>query len=213
MKFFLSIATVLFISLSSYAQQFATTDDGKKVKLNDDKTWDYVNDSTQAVTDTAVKAIFTKPASSTAIIKSQKTDFGFWYNPGMWSIQKEYKLSPSAENMLEAKNADGYSIIVAEPIQVPMENLEGIIKQSKLSGKADDVVFEKSEFRMVNNVKVLYLKFSGSSSGIKFTYVGYFTSDESGTYQLMCYTSKNLFDKKEKDFMALLNGLVLIKAK
>jgi len=213
MKPLLLFIVLFSFSIKCFSQQFAVTDDGRRVKLNDDKTWAYVTDSTALIKDTSISGTYLRPAAATAIIKSAKTDFGVWYNPAKWAMETKVNF-PAAENILRSKDLDGYCLVVAERISVPMENLPDVIKTSKknISG-VTNMSFEKEEYRIVNGVKVLYLKFYATAQGINFVYVGYFVSDDTGTYQVMCYTSKNLFAQYEKEFKDLMNGLVILKAK
>ena len=56
-----------------------------------------------------------------------------------------------------------------------------------------------------------YIQMSGQAKGVKFIYQGYYTSNESGTVQFVCFTGKNLLKNYEKDMQELLNGLVKAK--
>ena len=75
---------------------------------------------------------------------------------------------------------------------------------------AEQMEIVKEEYRMVNGQRVLHMQFDASSKGIKFTYTGYYYSNETGTTQLLCYTGKNLFKDYKQDFENMLNGFAVI---
>jgi len=62
---------------------------------------------------------------------------------------------------------------------------------------------------MVNGQKVKLLQMSAEAQSVKFVYLGYFASNNSGTLQFVCFTSGNLLKNHTADFQNLLNGLVV----
>ena len=73
---------------------------------------------------------------------------------------------------------------------------------------APDIRIVDEEYRIVNGTKVLMIQMSGTIQGIKFTYYGYYYSNENGTIQLLTYTATNLLKEYNQDIEAFLNGLV-----
>jgi hypothetical protein len=63
----------------------------------------------------------------------------------------------------------------------------------------------------VNGKKMLMLQLNGSSQGIKFSYCGYYYSNEKGTVQLVVYTAQNLLKEYEGDVEEFLNGLAPVE--
>jgi len=74
-----------------------------------------------------------------------------------------------------------------------------------------DIEVEKEEERMVNGILIKYIQMSGTVKGIKFTYAGYYCSNESGSIQFLSFTGKSLFKDYQNDFEDLLNGLVTLQ--
>lgn len=70
MKKLLLVLAVLTTSLA-YSQKIATTEDGKKVMLKDDKTWEYSNEKTSELK-CGVDANFVEPKSDKSIYKMLK---------------------------------------------------------------------------------------------------------------------------------------------
>lgn len=54
MKNLLIILIIVIGTINSYAQTYATTDDGKRVKLNNDGTWEYVQESNEKLESTYI---------------------------------------------------------------------------------------------------------------------------------------------------------------
>ncbi len=194
----------LFLATTSYAQQLATTDDGRRVKLNTNGTWQFADSTMKA--DTAAR-LFSKPPHSTTYIKSTRNRFGFWYDKSIWKMAE--KLSNDASEFeLSLVKGDGFAMFISERIEVDLENLKEIAVNNARE-EDPNIKLEKEENRIINGQKVKYLQMSGEAHGIKFVYMGYYTSNESGTLQFVCYTAKNLLKNYEPDFQNLINGLVV----
>ena len=202
------IATLVFVLIALYnnAQQKATTDNGQRVILNDNGKWEYEKKDTAAKSD--LKS-FTKPAAATSLIRSEKNNYAVWYDPKKWKKRSDIK-NDAVEFQLGLSSGDGYAMAVTERIEIAIENLKEVALTNAMNA-APDVVIEMEEDRMINGHKVKCLQMSGTASGIKFTYLGYYTSHENGTIQLVCFTGKNLMKQYRKDFEDLLNGLVLLE--
>ena len=206
MRFVLT-ALLLFVFSFSFAQTYATTDEGKRVRLNENGTWEYMK-GTQAESNDGPKT-FIKPASSTSLLKSKKNDFAVWYNPSKWQLSNKIG-NVEAEYQLNLKGQDGYCMIITERIEIDIENLKDAALKNAQNADPHAVI-EKEEDRFVNGNSVKMLRISGVVSGIKFVYSGYYASNESGTIQVVCFTSKNLLTNYEKDFEDLLNGFTVKK--
>lgn len=208
--------TILFLALllpatALLAQQTATTKDGKIVILNEDGTWVYQPEATGSKTQFNDSLItkYSKPAAAKTLLKSERTNHALWYNETKWS-KSDMKPSEATEFLLKLKDQDGYCITVAEKIEIPIENFSTIVLKSMKMRGAENVVVEKEEFRMVNGKRVLFMQFTATTSGMTFTYAGYYFSNESGTSQILCYTSKNLFNQYKQEFMNMLNGFIVV---
>ena len=81
---FLLIVVTLFPALSLRADQVAITDDGKKVRLKDDGTWEYVKDETK-IADKTVAEKASDPSVPFGIAEEYKSNYDFeealeWYD-------------------------------------------------------------------------------------------------------------------------------------
>lgn len=211
MKTTLLLSLLLTITSVSIAQQTATTKDGKTVLLNDDGTWVYQTEANSSKTqfNDSLLTKYSKPTAAKTLLKSERTDHALWYNESKWS-KSDMKPSEATEFMLKLKEQDGYCITVVEKIEIPIENFSAIVLKSMKMRGAESVVVEKEEYRMVNGKRVLFMQFTATTSGMTFTYAGYYFSNESGTSQVLCYTSKNLFGQYKQEFMNMLNGFVVV---
>ena len=200
------IFILLFAGAGADAQQFATTDDGKRIRLNENGTWQFADPSAIKTPDSVVK-IFSKPQSSTIYMKSAKNRFAFWYDKSIWKVSHEVN-NEAAEFELSLLKGDGYAMFISEKVEIDLENLKEIALKNARE-QDPNVRLDKEEMRMINGQKVKYLQMSGDAHGVKFVYMGYYASNNSGTLQFVCFTFRNLLKNYESDFQNLLNGLVV----
>ncbi len=197
------------ISILSFAQINAITDSGEPVTLQLDGTWSYTNkDTTPAKEITTNPTPFTKSNSNSFLLKSTKAKIGVWLDPKKWSFKKAMN-NEAAEYELQLKDGDLYGMLITEQIEIPLEFLR---KQALENAKsvAPDAMIIKEEYRTVNGLKVLLLQLNGTTEGIKFSYYGYYYSNENGTVQFVTYTASKLLSKYQKTSEDILNGLVLL---
>jgi len=204
MKLMLTIL-LLALSMPSLSSQRAITDTGDEVILNDDGTWELDKNNT-ATSITENKEIFIKPKKSSFLLKSKKNKSAYWINTNKWTFKKATN-NPDAEYELQLKNGDLYGMTISEEIEIDLEELANLAI-SIAKGSAPDLKVVTKEYRIVNGKKVIFMEMRGTLQGIKFTYLGYYFSDKSGSTQLVTYTETNLVNKYKKDVFDLLNGLV-----
>ena len=102
-------------------------------------------------------------------------------------------------------NTELFFKVIAERIQVPLENLEAInLKQMKNFDAQARVA--KRGWRTVNGQRLLVLEFEASSEGIQFTFLGHYFSSEAGTIQIVAWTSRNLLAEKRPLIDAIVAG-------
>ncbi|MGB0882004.1 MAG: hypothetical protein ACPGSO_03545 [Vicingaceae bacterium] len=211
MKKIIFLIALFAISLPKiYAQQKAVTETGEEVFLYDDGTWKFKNEKNiKKVEVFENKKKFVKNNKSTFLLKSSKLSVGFWINPKIWSFKKA-ESNEEAEYELQLKGGDLYGMILTEKVEIPLETLKYIALENGKSA-APDLKVVHEEYRNVNGLRVLLLKLNGTMQGIKFSYYGYYYSNENGTVQFITYTAQNLLDGYLKDAEILLNGITDLK--
>ena len=203
------ILIIFSVSLQLNAQEKAVTSTGEEVILFDDGTWKYMNVDLPTVDEIKTNPRnFTKAKESSFLLKSKKTKNGFWINPKKWDFRKGAD-NPDAEYELQLKEGDLYGMIITEKVEIPLEALKNIALTNAKS-VAPDVRVIKEEYRNVNGIKVLCMQLNGTTQGIKFSYFGYYYSDESGTVQFITYTAQSLIEEYRDTAESLLNGIVLL---
>ena len=100
--------------------------------------------------------------------------------------------------MLLSAGEDLYGMTITEGIEVEVEALSDLAISNAKSA-APDINVAKKEYSMVNGKKVIYMEMRGTIKSIKFTYLGYYYSDKSGSTQLITYTATNLVEKYQSD--------------
>ena len=147
---------------------------------------------------------FVKPADATFKLKSTKNNSIYWLNTSKWSFTKEVD-NPAAEYEFKLKDKDVYGMAITEEAALPLESLVDIAFTNALSASPDAKILEK-EYRMVNVIKVIYMQMFGTIEGIKANYLGYYYADESGSTQILLYTTANLVEKYKTEIFDFLNG-------
>lgn len=196
-------------ALTIQAQKKAITENGEEVILYDDGTWKYVEVENEKKEIPTNPDEFKKSESSSFLLKSTNINIGVWLNPKKWSFKKATD-NLDAEYEISKKDGDLYGMLITEKIEIPLSTLKDIALENGKS-VSPDLRVVKEEYRNVNGLKVLLLKMNGTMQGIKFTYYGYYFSNQNGTVQFITYTSQNLMNDYLKDCDELLNGLVETK--
>ncbi len=207
--------TILFIfllvnSISLFSQTSAVTDKGEEVILYDNGTWTYKNPDTKSSWNTRIDTvIMNKDASSSFLVKGEKFNYGIWLNPKKWKFKKSDGSDGPTELKFSLIGEDAYAMIVAERIEVPMNDLKELAFKNALKVSPDvRIVYE--DIRKINGLLVNCMEMEGTISGIKFSYFSYYYSSPSGTIQFVSYTSQNLLKKYKPELEKLLNGLVVL---
>jgi hypothetical protein len=208
MKNLISTLAILLCVQQSFGQMNAITENGDAVILQNDGTWRYVNDSNNAAsTPIAVNTqTFSKNATASFLVKSNKFNIGLWLNPKSWSFKKGTE-TDAYEYQFHKKGDDLYGMMITEKIQIPIEALKEVAIENAKNA-APDLVVTKQELRNVNGIQVLMMQMNGTIQGIRFTYFGYYYSNENGTVQLLTYSSETLMKGYHNELEALLNGFV-----
>ncbi len=206
------ITLVLICMLSvclTHAQQKAVTETGEEVILYDNGTWKFQNENLLSTKEIETNHNqFVKDEKSTFLLKSSNVNVGFYLNPQIWSFKKAVNNSDS-EYELQLKGGDLYGMILSEKIEIPLETLKSIAVENAKS-VAPDLSIVKEEYRTVNGLKLLLMQMNGTMQGVKFSYYGYYYSNNQGTVQFITYTSQNLMDSYIPEIEKLLNGIVEI---
>ncbi|WP_299208937.1 hypothetical protein [uncultured Dokdonia sp.] len=206
----LIFAFVLLGTCTIQAQLKGITEVGDQVFLYSNGTWKYASEvAASSTTVTVNPKRFVKDEDATFLLKSTKVDIGVWIDPTEWSFQKSQD-NPEAEYELQLKGEDLYGMIIAEKLEIPIENLKDIALENGREA-APDLYVVQEEYRIVNGQKVLFLQLNGTLQGIKFTYYGYYYSSPSGTVQFITYTSQGLLSSYIDDCEKILNGFVKVQ--
>ena len=190
------------------ASQKAVTEDGDVVVLNDDGTWVYENrtEIIPAVIGQNPK-LFSAPSNANFQLKSSRTNVAFKLDPKQWNFSKNEQ-GEAAEYNFKLKSGDLYAMAITEQLEIALETLTDIAVDNARDA-APDIHVIKKEYRNVNGLKVIYMEMEGTIQKVKFTYLGYYYSNASGSVQYLTYTGTNLVHKYREDIDQFLNGLVL----
>jgi hypothetical protein len=201
-KITLFIFLGIFLCQTGFGAEIATTESGKKVKLNDDGTWTYLSVSSSS--NELKRYVFS--ANQSATFQTPVKTIKIKYDPNKWKI----KNNTDDPNKVEISffKGDLYAMVIAERFEMDIDGLKELALRNALSAANDArIVFEEERF--VNGKKLVCMKIEGTIQKIKFAYFGYYYASEQGVIQLLTYTSRNLLQEYQEEVNEFLNGLVI----
>ncbi|SET39076.1 hypothetical protein SAMN05660429_01700 [Thalassotalea agarivorans] len=207
----LLVIALLFGQASTHADEIkkAVTEQGDVVVLMPDGTWYYQDGSVKQPMTIAVNdAPFSKSKDATFLIKSSINNSAVWINPKQWKFKKNNNGHDVAEFVFKMPGKDLNALLINEGLEIPVETLANVAIQNAQQAASEINVFKK-EYRTVNGKQVIYMEMEGKIQGIRFMYLGYYFSNESGATQLIAYSGKNKIDEYRNDISTLLNGLTI----
>jgi len=203
-EFYYFAVAVFYCSALASAQQYATTDEGKRVLLKDNGLWEIVVEE-EAFGGSPV--YFSKSPKSKQAVKGKLIPYEIWYSNEKWTVLGKSENS-LAEYTLKHKDGDVMAAVVAERIQVDLDKLVEIALNNLKNSASEYRIVDWKNATINNNVGKL-LRINAIVQGIDFTYLIFYFSNERGSFQLMTFTSNNLFADYEKDLMELISGFVI----
>jgi hypothetical protein len=204
-KVFLLIAVAAFYgSAEANAQQYATTDEGQRVLLKDNGLWERVMAEDAPM---GGPVNLSKSPRSRHAVKGKQIPYEIWYNHDKWTVLGE-SVNSFAEYSLHHKDGDVIAAVVAERIQVDLDKLVEIALNN-LKNTASEYRIVDWNTATINNHQGKLLQLNAVVQGIHFTYLIFYFSNERGSFQLMTFTSNNLFAGYQKDLMELISGFVV----
>src|SRR4030042_5344352 len=106
------------LSRQALAQTRARTEMGKEVILYPDGTWKY---STETRGGPSSGVIYSKPRPANKFLKTQRGNFGVWYDGGKW---KAGKPDDEGKVIFVLIGEDGYAMVIAEGMTIPTTSLK-----------------------------------------------------------------------------------------
>lgn len=191
----------------SRAQIKAVTETGDEVLLSANGTWKYVEEVKNNDTITLSTIKYIKPANANFLLKSKKTNAGFWLNARNWNFEKS--TDPGEYSFSLKENSSLGAMVITEPMGMEINSLRkfAIENIQNVSSKFNII---KEEYRYVNGLKILMLECEAMVQGIELNYFIYYYSDAVTTIQFLGYSPKTLTAKYKAAGEELLNGLVML---
>jgi hypothetical protein len=207
MKNFFLLVIALVFAFQARAQVTAITEEGRGVLLFSNGTWRYLNDSVRV--STLDLPHYTVPGKSKSLVKGKESRYKLWYNKEKWNLLPDtvYK---NSEYALEFKDGELIAMMITERVQVPLTTIkEAAIESFKKDGSECRIAEEQKI--MVNGTEGLLLKIDALVDGMPVSYLNAYFSTREGTFQLITYTSYNLFDRHRNDMTELISGFVTVQ--
>ena len=203
---------VLLQSLTFIAQQRALTEDGKEVVLFDNGTWKFVNESDAKALETTItnNNLFEKSRNASFLMKSKKLDVGVYFDPKKWKLATQ-NISPHVEYFFTDRgNTEGlFGFMMTEKVQIAtLKNLKELIIEN-VNRNVDFFRLKESEYRTVNGMKVLYIRYAANTKGMDFEYAGYYYINSDGYAGVVGFSSQKMFESNFDAIQELINGISL----
>jgi hypothetical protein len=206
---FISFFIIVSVS-SAYGKSIkAKTQDGRTVILHADGTWQFLKKEGPIAPKAPKDNRFNAPQRATKKVSDPRGLVELWYIPAKWNVYpKPERLSPDASFALIHKTKDAYALGIIERISMPLKTLKKIAVDNARNVAPDaEVVLD--EERQINGNTASIMGITGTIDGIPFRYHSYYWRGEKGCFQVITYTSQNLFAEFHDDFNDLLSGVVL----
>ena len=180
----LLLVIMVFILLTglAVAGKLATTDDGKKVMLNNDGTWKYIHKS-KIEADNIVKPKNNYVENSKISILNGKAVVN--YNSMIWRSLKEEE--PGVYTLIH-KNGDAYAKVIVERIQMTSDELRDVVLNNGRKMDPGYHITDKNDF-IINGQLVSFMRTTGKINGLNFVAIGNYYAGDIGTIQIVTYTS------------------------
>jgi len=188
------------------AKQTVTGNDGRKIILNDNFTWEYAAVPVKKIEKISFnKTAFVRPEAAKAQLKGKKVKYAIWYDAAVWKANKNVK-HDDAEYMLQLVDGTGYALTIPEEISIETENLMQLVLENARQPDNDAVLISK-EYRTVNGKKILHMIFDIRIYNIDMRFYAYLYNDANSTLQFMAYVPKSKIADHEAKVLSLLNGI------
>lgn len=179
----------------------ARTGDGRTVVLRANGTWSFLVADASGK-NTVVAANTTRHVSRHGYVEVN-------YDPAKWETQQK-PLSADAELSLQHKNGDAYFVLIAERVEIPLENFKEIaLTNARGLDPEARITSERTVSR--NGGGEVILDIEAKASGIPLHFRGYYWSSPAGSVQATAWTSRNLMDEYTPDIEQLLAGVLAHK--
>lgn len=207
-----ALALVFLLTTNAQAQIQAVTSTGETVILYEGGKWEYTSKDKDREPLTNAQKFKASP-EATFLVKSTRTGYGIYIDPKKIKFEKKgINDDPSGEYSFAEKEGAFFAMMLTEKAEYSFD----LMKMAALANAkkaAPDAWIMNEEFRIVNDTKVMMLQLTGTIEGTPFTYFGYYFTGESGTIQLLTFTTGKGFERQKKEMEKFLNGLMILPDK
>lgn len=202
-----SLILVVF-TMSVSPVEVVETPDGRKVRLKDDYTWEYVEKSEKAAHKkpwSVNKNSFTRPSTANTQLKGAKLKYSVWFDSSSWKRNKN-KQNDQAEYEFMMTDATAFGMVIAEDLTFDFEFMEqNILEHAADDNKNPQLI--SHEHRTVNGRKMGLIIFDVTFQQNAMRFYTYLYSSKNMTIQLHAFCPKKAIGELEPKILQFLNGL------
>ncbi|MEM9918426.1 MAG: hypothetical protein AAF990_10045 [Bacteroidota bacterium] len=216
-----SLLLLMGVALTSLAQITAVTEKGDTIYVYNDGTWTFTDDREQKADPIGLNFLneelrvdtlegsFTVSENAQKEVISRLGTFRLKYDDKNWNRVPAGTLNAEAEMAFKHKEKEIYAIIIAEEIEVGLENIVKIAVKNMKDRTGSDIQQHKTQLKTVNNVPLINGVYGISASGLELTFDSYYYSGKAGTIQFLSWTGSSLYPKYADIIEEFHNGLVI----
>lgn len=141
-------------------------------------------------------------------MKSKKMNSGIYFNPKKWKIVNGGLTSPFIDYVFNnVSDSNLFAILGSEnaPVQT-LKNIKDLVIAS-VQRNTDYFRLKESEYRTINNIKVLYMNYVANAKGIDFEYIGNYYLTSEGYSSVTAYTFGNKYEENKVELENFINGI------
>jgi len=213
----------LFQMNVSYGQVKAITEDGDTIYVFDNGTWSFDPTDVPSNVDEELSFFqeemsldtssitFVKPPKSKGKVVDKRELFEIHYDDSTWKRIPPGTINDDAQFAFQGKNADIWCIVISEETSFDKDKLFILAQQMMKDNLGSTPEIINAEIRNVNGTDILRGTVRVKGSGIVFVFDTYYYTCEQGSVQFTTWSGENVWQKREKEFIDLLNGFVALQ--
>lgn len=200
-----SIFLILPVSSKEDSFKLAVTEDGKTVKLYENGKWEFTTVKNKG--NEQVRGSYNKDSYIKNFYSSKSGKFNIYYDKELWAVMPR-PVTPGAEFSLTHNKSSAYAVTFFSDKSLPLAGLKKLIlANARKTSPGAQII--RTDYRIVNGKKFMFIELLADVYGVVLKYYYYIHSGSDFSIQFVIFSSADSFSKNDKEYMDLLNGIVI----
>jgi len=185
----------------SVAEENIVELNGKQIRINDDFTWNYVEENEEQ--DGSKISLSFNPTNTT---QYEAPNGKYTINLATEDWMETTGINDTASFQFVNADTTGYGLLLYDGWEIPLKNLKVILIQNaqRIDPDARIVSAEKCS---VNGTDGELVTYTAKNSGLSFVFYSFVTSSDNGTIQFTFFTLSSDFEELKPSFQEAIAGL------